>query len=137
MPKSVVIISTDPLADMLSRVRNAMAVNKQQVSLPHSQLKETVAKILVDSGFLADVQSGEENGRKTLTIKINEADQPSKITEINRLSRPGRRLYVKAAAIPKVKRGRGLVVISTSRGIMTGQQAANQKLGGELICEVY
>src|SRR4051812_23731495 len=118
MPKSVVIISTDPLADMLSRVRNAMAVNKQQVSLPHSQLKETVAKILVDSGFLADVQSGEENGRKTLTIKINEADQPSKITEINRLSRPGRRLYVKAAAIPKVKRGRGLVVISTSRGIM-------------------
>jgi small subunit ribosomal protein S8 len=79
MPKSVVIISTDPLADMLSRVRNAMAVNKQQVSLPHSQLKETVAKILVDSGFLADVQSGEENGRKTLTIASSQPETRRRI----------------------------------------------------------
>lgn len=131
------LVSTDPIADMLSRVRNAMAVNKTEVSMPHSNVKEAVAKILADNGFLNNVKAREENGRKTLVIKINDDDEPAKITSISRLSRPGRRLYVKSAAIPTVKRGRGLVVISTSRGIMTGKQAANQKLGGELICEVF
>lgn len=131
------LVSTDPIADMLTRVRNAVAVNKTQVSMPHSKLKETVAKILADNDFLSGVQVGEENGRKTLTIQINSEDEAARITEISRLSRPGRRMYVKAAAIPTVRRGRGLVVISTSKGIMTGKQAANQKLGGELICEVY
>jgi small subunit ribosomal protein S8 len=131
------LVSTDPIADMLTRVRNAVAVNKGEVSMPHSKLKETVAKILADNGFLSGVGINEQNGRKMLTIKINGEDEPAKITDISRLSRPGRRLYVKSAAIPTVKRGRGLVVISTSKGIMTGKQAANQKLGGELICEVY
>jgi small subunit ribosomal protein S8 len=131
------LVSTDPIADMLSRVRNAVAVNKTEVSMPHSNIKEAVAKILADNGFLDSVKNGEENGRRILTIRINDGDQPARISEISRLSRPGRRMYVKSAAIPKVKSGRGLVVISTSKGIMTGKQAANQKLGGELICEVY
>jgi small subunit ribosomal protein S8 len=96
-----------------------------------------VAKILADNGFLAGVQTKETDGRKQLVITINDEGQPAKITEISRLSRPGRRMYVKATAIPTVKRGRGLVVISTSRGIMTGRQASIQKLGGELICEIY
>jgi small subunit ribosomal protein S8 len=130
-------VSTDPIADMLSRIRNAVAVNKAEVSMPHSNVKETVAKILADNGFLNSVKIEEQNGRKYLSITINDEDESAKITEVSRLSRPGRRLYVKSAAIPTVKRGRGLVVISTSRGIMTGKQAANQKLGGELICEVY
>jgi small subunit ribosomal protein S8 len=132
-----IIISTDPIADMLSRLRNAAAVNKAEVSLPHSKIKETVAKILADNGFLASVHTKETDGRKQLVITINDEGQPAKITEISRLSRPGRRMYVKATAIPTVKRGRGLVVISTSRGIMTGRQASTQKLGGELICEIY
>jgi len=131
------LVSTDPIADMLSRVRNAVAVNKTEVSMPHSKVKEAVAKILADNGFLSGVKAGEQNGRKTLVIQINTEDEPSRITSISRLSRPGRRLYVKSAAIPTVKRGRGLVVISTSKGIMTGKQAADQKLGGELICEVF
>jgi small subunit ribosomal protein S8 len=131
------LVSTDPIADMLSRVRNALAVNKTEVSMPHSKVKEAVAKILADNGFLSTVRTAEENGRRMLLIKINDDDQPANITEISRLSRPGRRLYVKSAAIPNVKRGRGLVVISTSKGIMTGKQAAEKKLGGELICEVY
>lgn len=130
-------ITTDPIADMLSRIRNASSVNRDEVSLPHSKAKETVAKILADSGFLAGVKTNDENGRKILVIKINEEDEPAKISSISRLSRPGRRMYVKATAIPKVRSGRGIVVISTSRGIMTGQQAASQHLGGELICEVY
>lgn len=131
------LVSTDPIADMLTRVRNAAAVNKSEVTMPHSKLKETVAKILADNGFLSSVGVDQQDGRKILVIKINSEDEPSKITEISRLSRPGRRMYVKAAAIPTVRRGRGIVVISTSKGIMTGKQAANQKLGGELICEVY
>ncbi len=131
------LVSTDPIADMLSRIRNAIAVNKMEVRLPHSKIKETVAKVLVDNGFLVGVKSEEIGGHLTLVIKINDENDSSKITEIARLSRPGRRLYVKSPAIPRVKYGRGIVVVSTSKGMMTGQQAASQKLGGELICEVY
>lgn len=131
------LVSTDPIADMLSRVRNAVAVNKTEVTMPHSKLKETVAKILADNGFLSSVSMDEVGGHKVLVIKINDDDEPAKITSISRLSRPGRRMYVKSGAIPTIRRGRGIVVISTSHGVMTGKDAANQKLGGELICEVY
>jgi small subunit ribosomal protein S8 len=122
---------------MLSRLRNAIAVNKQQVSLPHSKVKETIARILADNGFVSSVKVDTEDDRKQLIITINSEDESAKITEINRLSRPGRRLYVKSPAVPTVKRGRGIVVISTSHGIMTGREAAAKNLGGELICEVY
>lgn len=131
------LVSTDPIADMLSRIRNAIAVNKPHVSLPHSKVKETVARILADNGFLGGIRVEENESRKTLIIDISEADSQSKITQINRLSRPGRRIYVKSPAVPTVKRGRGLVVISTSQGIMTGREASDKNLGGELICEVY
>lgn len=131
------LVSTDPIADMLSRIRNAIAVNKQHINLPHSKVKETVAKILADNGFLNGVRVEESEGRKTLIIDISEEDGQSKITQINRVSRPGRRIYVKSQAVPTVKRGRGLVVISTSQGLMTGREASDKNLGGELICEVY
>jgi len=131
------LVSTDPIADMFSRIRNAIAVNKQQVSLPHSNVKETIARILADNGFVSRVDATEEEGRKFLVITINSEDESAKITEITRLSRPGRRMYVKSPAVPTVKRGRGLVVISTSHGIMTGRDAVAKNLGGELICEVY
>jgi small subunit ribosomal protein S8 len=131
-----VVISSDPIADMLSRIRNAIAVNARVIELPHSKLKETIARILADNGFIENVEV-RDDGRKQLLITINNEDQPAKITEISRLSRPGRRLYVKSTALPTVKRGRGIVVISTSSGIMTGSQAKAKNLGGELICEVY
>jgi len=131
------LVSTDPIADMFSRIRNAIAINKQQVSLPHSNVKETIARILADNGFISAVNVQDDGGRKELVITVNSEEESAKITEINRLSRPGRRMYVKSPAVPTVKRGRGLVVISTSRGIMTGREAAAKNLGGELICEVY
>lgn len=105
--------------------------------MPHSAQKETIAAILVKNGFLKDVKSSVQDGDKLLNIVINDEEASSKITEIARLSRPGRREYVKAKEIPTLKRGRGLVVISTSKGVMTGEEAKNQKLGGELICQVY
>jgi small subunit ribosomal protein S8 len=129
--------STDPLADMLSRIRNAAAVGKHSIDLPHSKLKETIAKILVDNGFLSAVSVNGDSQFKRLEIDINPEGANSTITEIERLSRPGRRLYVSSEDIPTVKRGRGIVVISTSRGMMTGREAKQKKIGGELICSVY
>lgn len=131
------MVSTDPIADMLSRIRNAIAVNKTQISLPHSNAKERVAAVLAKNHFLKDVTTNDENGRKVLVITVNDESSSSNITEISLLSRPGRREYVKAQDIPKVKRGRGLIVISTSQGVMTGDEAKAKKLGGELICQVY
>ena len=131
------MVSTDPIADMLTRIRNAIAVNRSEISLPYSTQKETVAAILVKNGFLKDVKSSASDGHKLLNIVINDDRASSKITEIVRLSRPGRREYVKSKEIPVLKRGRGLVIISTSKGVMTGEEAKRQKLGGELICQVY
>jgi small subunit ribosomal protein S8 len=131
------MVSTDPISDMFTRIRNAIAVNKNELSLPHSKIKETVAKILADNGFLKDVSV--ENGglHKNLHIVINDEDTNATITEIARLSRPGRRMYVGADQIPNVKRGRGIVIVSTSAGVMTGHEAKTKRLGGELIGQVY
>lgn len=129
--------STDPIADMFTRIRNAIAVNKQEVVLPHSTIKESVARLLKDSNFVDDVSVSKDTVGKTLTIRINGDASNARITEIVRLSKPGRRYYVNAKEIPVVKRGRGLVIVSTSKGIMTGQQAQAAHVGGELICKVY
>lgn len=133
------ITSTDPIADMLSRIRNAIAVRKGEVSMPHSKAKEAVARLLKDNGFVAAVSVSDATAGvgKTLTITINGDSENAKITEITRLSKPGRRFYTKAKEIPTVKRGRGLVIVSTSKGMMTGKDAQNQGVGGELICKVY
>jgi small subunit ribosomal protein S8 len=131
------ITSTDPIADMLSRIRNAIAVRKHEVSMPHSKSKEAVAKLLKDNGFLSTVRVTDAAIGKTLTILINNEDDNARITEITRLSKPGRRYYVGAKEIPIIKRGRGVVIVSTSKGMMTGKDAQNQGVGGELICKVY
>ena len=131
------MVSTDPISDMLARIRNAVLVNQEQVSLPHSKIKESVAKILVTNGYLRGSSVNQEQGRKQLNLEIAADGALSQITHISRLSRPGRRTYVASKEIPTVKRGRGIVIISTSQGLMTGSEATKKKLGGELICEVY
>jgi small subunit ribosomal protein S8 len=131
------ITSTDPIADMLSRVRNAINVRKNEVSMPHSKVKESVAQLLKENGFLTGVRVSDAAVGKTLTITINDESENARITEIVRLSKPGRRFYTKSKEIPTVKRGRGLVIVSTSKGMMTGVEAKNQGIGGELICKVY
>jgi small subunit ribosomal protein S8 len=136
--KKNIVIATDPIADMLSRIRNAVAVGKSEINMPHSNVKETLAKILARSGFVSEVKTTKDAlGRKQLTIIINEDNAPSQLTEIARVSKPGRRLYVKTGEIPMIKRGRGIVVVSTSQGMMTGNEAKAKRLGGELICKVY
>ena len=131
------MVSTDPISDMLTRIRNAVLVSRREVVMPHSNVKEQVAQILVDNNFL-DALSVEKNGvQKSMTITINGENENSRITEMSRLSKPGRRMYSSAGKIPTVKRGRGIVVISTSQGVMSGQDAKQKGLGGELICKVY
>lgn len=131
------MVSTDPIADMLTRIRNAIAVRKNEVVLPHSKVKEAVANLLKESGFIAGVTVTDATIGKTLKVVINREDENARITEIVRLSKPGRRYYVGSDQIPTVKRGRGIVIVSTSKGMMTGYQAQQQGVGGELICKVY
>jgi small subunit ribosomal protein S8 len=132
------IITTDPIADMLTRIRNAIGVRKNVVTMPHSNLKESVARVLKDQNFIDDVTvDNDSEGYKSLVVTIHTENSNARITEIERLSRPGRRWYTSADEIPVIKRGRGIVVVSTSKGLMTGKDAKNQRLGGELICKVF
>jgi small subunit ribosomal protein S8 len=130
------MVSTDPISDMLTRVRNGAQVRKESVAMPHSKVKEAVAKILSAHNFVGSVSVTDSGIRKQLVIDLNTTGS-NYITEVTRLSKPGRRMYVSADEIPTVKGGRGIVVISTSKGIMTGAEAKKQRLGGELICQVY
>lgn len=131
------MVSTDPIADMLTRIRNAINVRKHEVAMPHSKVKEAVATLLKESGFIDGVSVTDATIGKTLKIVINGEQDNARITEIVRMSKPGRRYYVGSDQIPVVKRGRGLVIISTSKGMMTGAQAKKHGVGGELICKVY
>ncbi|HSW37206.1 MAG TPA: 30S ribosomal protein S8 [Candidatus Saccharimonadales bacterium] len=131
------ITSTDPIADMLARIRNAIAVRKHEISLPHSQVKEAVARLLKDGNFIDDVKVSDATVGKTLVLILNDESSNARITEIVRVSKPGKRHFVRAQEIPVVKRGRGVVIVSTSKGMMTGDEAKKQRVGGELICKVY
>lgn len=131
------IVSTDPLADMLTRIRNAINVQKHEVVLPHSKLKQAVAELLKQSGFLREVKVLDATVGKSLKITITQDGEAARITEVVRLSKPGRRAYASAQEIPVVRRGRGIVIVSTSKGLMTGDDAKRQGIGGELICRVY
>lgn len=130
-------VTTDPIADMLSRIRNAIAVRKTVVTMPHSKVKESVAALLKNNNFVDDVAVLGDGIEKTLSIVIHSQEANARITEIKRISKPGRREYAKSEKIPVVKRGRGIVIISTSRGMMTGAEAKKAGVGGELICSVY
>ena len=129
--------TTDPIADLLTRIRNASMVGKNEIRVPSSKLKVAIAKQLKKAKYLTDVKLENTKPRDTLVITINQLGENSNITEITRLSKPGRRVYVGASEIPKVKNGRGIVLISTSKGVITGNEAIKQRLGGELLLKVY
>lgn len=129
--------TTDPIADLLTRIRNAKMVGKTEVRVPSSNMKKIVAEQLKKNGYLSQVAIEAGKPRDTLVVTINKPGEVSTINEIKRLSKPGRRVYVKSSEIPKVKNGRGLVLVSTSKGIVTGQEAIKQRLGGELLLQVY
>ena len=129
--------STDPIADLLTRIRNAALGGKTEVRVPTSKLKKIVAEQLVKNHYLADVKLEDGKPRGTLVITINNNGENAAFTELARVSKPGRRIYVSSADIPKVKQGRGIVLVSTSKGVMTGAEAVKNKLGGEVLLKVY
>ncbi|OGF19169.1 30S ribosomal protein S8 [Candidatus Falkowbacteria bacterium RIFCSPLOWO2_12_FULL_45_10] len=132
---------TDPIADMLTRIRNAQAVKKTEVVLPFSKFKHNLAQLLVQEGWLAGVEKNERGQQRSfdqlcLKLKYNKSGK-SVIMNIKRVSKPGRRVYAAYQQMPYVLSGLGIAVISTSQGLMTNKQARRAKIGGEVICEIY
>jgi small subunit ribosomal protein S8 len=134
---------TDPIADMLTRIRNAALARHDRVEMPHSRLKQSVADVLKKEGFVDDVRVSEipaptDVGPKTLTLVLRYGrDKSSAIDGIRRVSTPGRRVYVRHDLIPRVRSGMGISILSTSRGVMTDKDARANRVGGELLCEVW
>jgi small subunit ribosomal protein S8 len=129
---------TDPIGDMLTRIRNAILARKEQVVLPASNLKERVAEILRDEGFIQSVSRSNDASAPTLTLELRYgSDNQTAIQAIRRVSRPGQRIYVRHDQIPKVRSGLGMSIVSTSRGVLTDRQACKLGVGGELLCEVW
>jgi small subunit ribosomal protein S8 len=129
---------TDPISDMLARIRNGSLARHDRVDMPHSNLKKHVAEVLKLEGYLDDVRESEGEGRKTLTIVLRYGkDKSSAIDGVRRVSAPGRRVYVRYDRIPRVRSGMGVSILSTSRGVMSDRQAREQKVGGELLCEIW
>ena len=129
---------TDPIADMLTRIRNAVQAKHAKVDMPTSRLKVEIAKILKDEGYISHYKTTEEGGRNQLTVFLKYGPKGEKvISNIERISRPGCRVYVSKTEIPKVLGGLGINILTTSHGIMTGKNARNQGFGGELLCNVY
>lgn len=133
----------DPIADMLTRIRNAQRAGRDSVSMPASKLKHEIARILEKEGFIlrSEKESLERNKENLIVwlkyVPVSLVERDPAIHEIRRVSKEGRRVYVKKGEIKKVKNGFGLVVVSTSKGVMSGVNAYRQGLGGELLCEVW
>ncbi len=129
---------TDPIADMLSRIRNAQAVKKETVLVPYSRIKESIAKILQTEGYIKDSQKvqAEKFHQLKISLKYNE-DGLGVIESLQRVSKPGRRIYTDHQSIPRVLNGFGMVILSTPQGVISDKQAKKQRIGGEIICEIY
>ena len=133
----------DPIADMLTRIRNAVLAGHAQVAMPNSKIKAEIARILKDEGFIEtfEVVDGEQALQKVLRLKIKYVGERRErrpvISGLERVSKPGRRIYVGSEAIPKVQNGLGISILSTSRGILEGGKARELHVGGELLCEIW
>jgi small subunit ribosomal protein S8 len=128
---------TDPIADMLTRVRNAVRNRDAVVDMPSSKMKEAIAAVLKEEGYILDYAVGEAEGRKGMRIRLKYgSDGERVINHIERVSKPGRRVYT-AADLPRVLDGLGISILSTSRGVMSDRKARREKIGGELLCKVY
>ena len=129
---------TDPLADMLTSIRNALQARHTKVDVPASRLKAEVARILKEEGFLAAFKLIEENKRKVLRLYLKYGpDKQSVISGLRRISKPGRRVYADKTSLPRVLGGMGIAIVSTSQGLLTGQEARRRGVGGEVLCTVW
>lgn len=131
-------MTTDPIADFLTRIRNGARARHSRVDMPSSKMKIEIARILKDEGYVVNFKVVEEKGRKTLRVFLRYTpERRSVITDLKRVSRPGSRRYVGKSEIRQVVGGMGIAIVSTPRGLMTGQAARKEGVGGELLCEVW
>jgi small subunit ribosomal protein S8 len=131
-------MTTDPIADFLTRIRNGARARHSRVDMPSSKLKIEIARILKDEGYVVNFKVVEEKGKKTLRVFLRYTpERRSVITDLKRVSRPGSRRYVGKFEIRQVVGGMGIAIVSTPRGLMTGQAARKEGVGGELLCEVW
>ena len=129
---------TDPIADMLTRIRNAYAAKHQKVDVPVSKIKLEIARILKEEGFINNYKVIGEGVRRNIRIYLRYSTKGEQVmSRLERVSKPGCRVYIKRTAVPSVLGGMGINIISTSRGVMTDRRARRDKVGGELICRVY
>ncbi|MFM8828875.1 MAG: 30S ribosomal protein S8 [Actinomycetota bacterium] len=129
---------TDPIADMLTRIRNANMALHDTVEMPGSRLKADVARVLEEQGYIAGWESSSDGTRTTLTVKLKyDDDRRRVITGLSRVSKPGRRVYADKDSLPKVLGGMGVAIISTSQGLLTGHEARRRGVGGEVLCTVW
>ena len=128
---------TDPVADMMTRIRNACAAGHRRVDVPSSRLKSELARILLDNHYIGDYKLVEDNGRGVLRISLRYHNERPVIRELKRLSTPGLRRYVKSREIPRIKNGLGMAIVSTPKGLMSDSQARAANLGGELLAVVW
>ena len=131
------LTSTDQIADLITRIRNAIMVGKHEILVPTSKLKTQVVEVLQKNGYVASFEIIEGSPRGTLHVVINEPGKVAKINEIAKVSKPGRRVYSAADDLPTVKSGRGMIIVSTSKGLMTGREAKKNRLGGEILVKVW
>jgi small subunit ribosomal protein S8 len=129
---------TDPIADMLTRIRNAITARKAKVIMPSSKLKTHIAEVLRDEGFVGVVSTEEDGKQGLLSIELRyDNNNHNAIQGIRRVSKPGQRAYARHGNLPRVRSGLGIAILTTSKGIMTEREARKQNLGGELLCEVW
>lgn len=129
---------SDPIADMLARIRNAALAHHEVTRMPLSKIKVSIAEILKREGYIADVRTEEVAGKPSIILSLKyDRDRSPAFRKLRRISRPGRRVYVGHTDIPRVMSGLGLSILSTSQGLLTDREARTRKVGGELLCEVY
>ncbi|MDP1709767.1 MAG: 30S ribosomal protein S8 [Candidatus Komeilibacteria bacterium] len=129
---------TDPISDMLTRIRNAQAAHHEQTAMPFSKLKQKIAALLVREKYLSGLSESEVAGKKVLIVDLQYSPSgEGAISDVKRISKPGRRVYQKKNELPKVLSGYGIAVVSTPEGLMTNKEAMRHGLGGEIICEIY
>ena len=129
--------STDQIADLITRIRNAVMVGKNEILVPTSRLKVGVVDVLKKNGYVADFEILEGKPHGVLKVTIFEPGTTAKISEISKVSKPGRRVYSGSDDLPTVKSGRGMIIVSTSKGLMTGREAKKNRLGGEILVKVW
>jgi len=127
---------SDPVADMLTRIRNAHMVDKKEVNIPASNLKSAIASVMQQEGYIESFSVDGEAASKTLSIKLKYYEDKPVIDSLERISKPSLRVYVKSTEMPSIMNGLGIVIVSTPKGVMTGQNAAAQNVGGEVLCSI-